>query len=182
MSAAEQSHEAVSTGKFAAGKGIENTDQEVEMASRTAEVTMQVTATSRQQLAGLEQIIQAIRNINDASTQSVSGTRQVEEEVRQLQDLALELDSFVEAGGERKVARPPDATGLAGILPGSRKAPAIVAGALRCVGDAPLPGRALACGAPPILPSGISPRLTSLAVLTASKILSLKPLAAMVTL
>jgi methyl-accepting chemotaxis protein len=99
VSAAEQSHDAVSTGKFAAGKGIENTDQEVAMASRTAEVTMQVTATSRQQLAGLEQIIQAIRNINDASTQSVSGTRQVEEEVRALQDLALELERFVEAGG-----------------------------------------------------------------------------------
>jgi|WetSurMetagenome_2_1015567.scaffolds.fasta_scaffold66287_1 methyl-accepting chemotaxis protein len=102
VSAAEQSQEAVNTGKFAAGKGIENTDDEVDMASRTAEVTMQVTATSRQQLAGMEQIIQAIRNINEASTQSVSGTRQVEEEVRALQDLALELDRFVEQGGERR--------------------------------------------------------------------------------
>jgi methyl-accepting chemotaxis protein len=102
VSAAEQSQEAVSAGRFAAGKGIENTGDEVDMAERTAEVTMQVTATSRQQLAGLEQIIQAIRNINEASTQSVSGTRQVEEEVRGLKDLALELERFVQAGGERK--------------------------------------------------------------------------------
>ena len=38
--AAEQSQEAVEAGKFAAGKGIENTGGEVDMATRAAEVAM----------------------------------------------------------------------------------------------------------------------------------------------
>jgi len=42
-------------------------------------------------LAGLEQIAQAIRSINEASSQSTTGTRQVERQVQHLQRLALEL-------------------------------------------------------------------------------------------
>ncbi len=65
-----------------------------------AESSTQVIASSQQQLAGLEQIDQAIHSINDASAQSTKGTRQVEQEVLRLQTLARELNSLVTAGAE----------------------------------------------------------------------------------
>jgi methyl-accepting chemotaxis protein len=94
--AAQQSRDAVETGKSEAGEAINGTRAEIEIARRAAEATLQIAATSRQQLAGMEQISQAIMSINDASDASVSGTRQVENEVRQLQELALSLQSLVE--------------------------------------------------------------------------------------
>jgi methyl-accepting chemotaxis protein len=90
--AAEQSREAVEAGRVEAEKAIEGTKVEVGIADKAAEATLQISATSRQQLAGMEQISQAILSINEAGNQSVSGTRQVESEVRRLQDLALSLN------------------------------------------------------------------------------------------
>ena len=58
---------------------------------------MQISATSHQQLAGMEQISKAILNINTAGHQSASGTRQVEQEARQLEELAHLLEALVEA-------------------------------------------------------------------------------------
>jgi hypothetical protein len=59
--------------------------------------SLQVVASARQQLAGMEQIAQAIASINEAGNQSVGGTRQVEQEVKHLQDLALKLKQMVQA-------------------------------------------------------------------------------------
>jgi methyl-accepting chemotaxis protein len=61
---------------------------------------MQVAASSQQQLAGMEQIAQAIASINEASNQSVAGTRQVEEEVKHLRDRAMQLKNLVQANTE----------------------------------------------------------------------------------
>ena len=98
VSAARQSREAVESGRAEAGEAIEGTRAEIELARRAAEATLQIAATSRQQLAGMEQISQAILSINEAGNQSASGTRQVEKEVKQLQELAFGLRSFFEAG------------------------------------------------------------------------------------
>jgi methyl-accepting chemotaxis protein len=91
VQAAAQSREAVEAGRAEAGRAIENTRAEVVVANGAAEATLQISATSRQQLAGMQQISQAILSINAAGSQSVSGTRQVEQAVRQLQDLAQSL-------------------------------------------------------------------------------------------
>ncbi len=66
-------------------------------ANEAVQSAVQISASSRQQLAGMEQISQAIESINKAGMQSAAGTRQVEQEVRQLQDLAVRLRRLVDA-------------------------------------------------------------------------------------
>ena len=69
-----------------------------ETAGNAAESALQISASSRQQLAGMEQISQAIESINQAGLPSAAGTRQVEEEVRELQSFAFRLRGLVDAG------------------------------------------------------------------------------------
>ena len=97
VNAAVQSREAVEAGRVEAEQAIEGTHNEVGVANRAAEATLQIAASSRQQLAGMEQISQAIASINEAGNQSASGTRQVEREVKHLQELALSLRRLVDA-------------------------------------------------------------------------------------
>jgi hypothetical protein len=96
VQAAEQSREAIeavrqqsvqSGGRIHLLSGIANS---------MAQSAAQISASSQQQLAGMEQISQAMESINLASNQSVSGTRQVEQEIRQMQELALRLRRLVE--------------------------------------------------------------------------------------
>jgi methyl-accepting chemotaxis protein len=82
--------------------------QVADRAGDDAESSLQVVASSRQQMAGMEQIGQAIVSINQATAQSVSGTRQVEKEVRQLQDLAISLRSLVEHQAKSKKESAPE--------------------------------------------------------------------------
>ncbi len=102
--ATEQARQAVEIGRGEAGQAIDGTRAEVGVASSAAEATMQIAATSRQQLAGTEQISSAIMSINEAGSQSVAGARQVEKEARRLQELARGLRGLVDSGVER-VAR-----------------------------------------------------------------------------
>jgi len=104
--AVEQSRGAVDAGRAEARQAIENVDAELELANQAAEANLQISATSRQQLAGMEQISQAMSSINEAGAQAVSGTRQVETEVEHLQRLADDLRSLVETGGGKKQALP----------------------------------------------------------------------------
>jgi len=94
--AAEQARETVESGSNEASLAVENVGSRVSVATRAAEATSDITAASRQQLAGIEQISQAITSINQAGTQSAQGTRQVEQAARQLQDIALELKGLVD--------------------------------------------------------------------------------------
>lgn len=98
VSAARQGRESIDHGRIDAAHAAEGQVIELEAASKTAEAAAQISASSRQQLAGMEQISQAIEAINEAGNQSVSGTRQVEREVEQLQDLARSLRRLVDAG------------------------------------------------------------------------------------
>jgi methyl-accepting chemotaxis protein len=58
---------------------------------------LEISATSRQQQAGMEQISHAILSINTAGNQLASGTRQVEQEAKQLQEVALSLRGLVDS-------------------------------------------------------------------------------------
>ena len=80
------------------------------MAARTGEVIRELTgvigessqaaaqmvAGGRQQTSGIEQIAQAMGNINQATVQSLSSTRQAEKTAQDLNDLARHLTETVE--------------------------------------------------------------------------------------
>jgi methyl-accepting chemotaxis protein len=95
VQAAERGRQTVDTGRQRSMEAAEDIRRLADGAMGSAEASSQVTASSREQLAGLEQIAQAIHSINAASTQSTTGTRQVEQEVQRLQKLARELNSLV---------------------------------------------------------------------------------------
>jgi methyl-accepting chemotaxis protein len=94
--AGEQALGAVEAGRGEAAQAMDGTRAEVDIASSAAEATAQIAATSRQQLAGMEQISSAIMSINEAGAQSVSGARLVEREAKQLQQLARSLGGLVD--------------------------------------------------------------------------------------
>jgi methyl-accepting chemotaxis protein len=96
--AVEQSRDTVELGRDEANKGLENIGARVVAANKAAEVAAQIAVTSAQQLAGMEQVNQAVMSINAAGNQSVSGTRQVEKEVERLQALARDLGLLFEHG------------------------------------------------------------------------------------
>jgi hypothetical protein len=97
--AAEEGREAIDAGRR---QSLETGELIQTLTGRAAEVAQaqaQISATSRQQLEGMEQIAKAIESIDQASDQSLEGTRQVDHEVARLQDLALRLGRLVEADG-----------------------------------------------------------------------------------
>jgi methyl-accepting chemotaxis protein len=91
VSAAEQSRETLEMGKAEADKALSNATKRVVVATQAADATSGIAASSRQQLAGMDQIRLAVLSISQAGEQSVLGARQVEEEVRSLEDVALRL-------------------------------------------------------------------------------------------
>ncbi|NLO28116.1 MAG: chemotaxis protein [Actinobacteria bacterium] len=105
VSAADQGQEAVETGRRQSTESGEAIQALAESAIEAAKSATQISASSRQQLAGMEQISQAIDSINQASNNSVSGTRLVEQEVRHLQELADGLRRLVESAPKTKPSR-----------------------------------------------------------------------------
>ncbi len=97
VQAAEQGREAIEAGRRQSLESGEAIQALTASAGETAQSAVQISASSRQQLAGMEQISQAIESINQAGTQAAAGTRQVEEEVQRLQDLAENLRRLVNA-------------------------------------------------------------------------------------
>jgi methyl-accepting chemotaxis protein len=97
VDAAKRGSEAIETGRGQSLESGEAIYALAESVNESAQSAQQISTSSRQQLAGMEQISQAIDSIDQASTQSVSGTRQVEEQVKRLQDLALRLKRLVDA-------------------------------------------------------------------------------------
>ena len=100
--AVEQTRETVGLGREEANKAVENIGARVDMATKAAEATEQISATSSQQLSGMEQISNAVLSIDEAGKQSVAGTHQVEKEVEQLQKLALGLRRLMEANPSKE--------------------------------------------------------------------------------
>jgi methyl-accepting chemotaxis protein len=96
VQAAASGREAVELGRQRSMEAGEVMQRVADGAGDDAEASRQVVASSQQQLAGMEQIAQAIASINQATAEAVSGTRQVEQEVKRLQELAAGLRSLVE--------------------------------------------------------------------------------------
>lgn len=98
VQAAERGRQSIEAGKQHAVEASEVMRLTAVRAGDDAQASTQVTAASQQQLAGLEQIAQAIHSINEAGNQSTAGTRQVEQQARHLQELAVQLGSLIGAG------------------------------------------------------------------------------------
>jgi methyl-accepting chemotaxis protein len=96
VEAAEQSQQAIEAARQQSVQTGDAAASVASTASEAAEAAVQISASSRQQLAGMEQISQAIESISAATGQSVSGTRQVEQEVKQLQELATQIRQLVD--------------------------------------------------------------------------------------
>ncbi len=64
--------------------------------SESADMAKRVMAGGRQQSTGIEQIAQAMQNINQAMSQSMASTRQTEKAAQDLNDLARSLTKLVE--------------------------------------------------------------------------------------
>jgi len=105
VSAADEGQEAIETGRLQSKESGEAIQALAESAVGAAKSATQISASSRQQLAGMEQISQAIDSINQASNNSVSGTRLVEQEVQHLQELADGLRRLVESAPKTKPSR-----------------------------------------------------------------------------
>ena len=95
--AAERGRQSIEAGMQHAVEASDVMQLTAVRASDDAQASTQVTAASQQQLAGLEQIAQAIQSINEVSNQSTTGSRQVEQQAQHLQELALELNGLVGA-------------------------------------------------------------------------------------
>jgi methyl-accepting chemotaxis protein len=97
VQAADQSIESIEAGKHQSLKSGDAIQMLAQTATEAAQSAVQISASSRQQLVGMEQISHAMDAINEASNQSVSGTRQVEHEAQQLQELAVSLKRLLDA-------------------------------------------------------------------------------------
>ena len=95
--AAEQGRDNAEAGRERIMNSNEVIQRMAEGAVLAADSTAQIAASSHQQLAGMEQIGQAITSVNAATEQSVAGTKQVEQEVKHLEELALRLRRLVDA-------------------------------------------------------------------------------------
>ena len=98
VQAAERSRHTIESGRERSVEAGEVMQRVADRAGDDSQSSLQVTASTQQQLAGLEQIAQAIQSINDAGQQSTTGTREVERQAQHLQALALELRSIVVSG------------------------------------------------------------------------------------
>jgi methyl-accepting chemotaxis protein len=97
VEAAAQGRVAVEAGRQQSLQSGEAIQKLAASAAEAARSAVQISASSRQQLTGMEQISQAIVNINDAGNESLAGNRQVEEQIRTLQGLAVVLGGLLDA-------------------------------------------------------------------------------------
>jgi methyl-accepting chemotaxis protein len=62
----------------------------------SAQAALQVSVGGQEQASGVEQVAQAMHNINQATAQSLENTRQAERAAQELNDLARSLSEIVE--------------------------------------------------------------------------------------
>jgi methyl-accepting chemotaxis protein len=101
---------AANTAVMVTEKGTKSAESGVELAQSTGDsirvirehtqqavaAAEQITASARQQLAGMDQITQAMQNINQGATQTQKGMQQVDQAAQNLNDLARQLTSIVQ--------------------------------------------------------------------------------------
>jgi methyl-accepting chemotaxis protein len=94
--AAEQGGRAVSAGVKQSQEAGESIRQLAEVVTESAQAATQIAASSQQQLVGMNQVAQAMENINEAGSQNAASTRQAETIARDLHDLGQRLKHLVE--------------------------------------------------------------------------------------
>jgi methyl-accepting chemotaxis protein len=101
---------AANTAVMVTEKGTKSAESGVELAQSTGDsirvirehtqqavaAAEQITASARQQLAGMDQITRAMQNINLGATQTQKGMEQVDKTAQNLNDLARQLTSIVQ--------------------------------------------------------------------------------------
>jgi methyl-accepting chemotaxis protein len=101
---------AANTAVMVTEKGTKSAESGVELAQSTGDsirvirehtqqavaASEQITASARQQLAGMDQITRAMENINLGATQTQKGMQQVDQTAQNLNDLARQLASIVQ--------------------------------------------------------------------------------------
>jgi methyl-accepting chemotaxis protein len=101
---------AANTAVMVTEKGTKSAEAGVELAQSTGEsirvirehtqqavaAAEQIAATSRQQLAGMDQITRAMENINQGATQTQKGMHQVDQAAQNLNDLARQLANIAQ--------------------------------------------------------------------------------------
>lgn len=73
--------------------------------AEAAEIAEQITVSGGQQAAGMNQIHQAMKNVNQATTQNLASTRQVERAARDLNELGGMLQKLLETTGGNGAGR-----------------------------------------------------------------------------
>lgn len=98
-----QAVEVIRQGKETADEGnnMVQEDREVvelliESINEAMEASVQISSSSQQQMAGMDQIVPAMENIKQASEQNVAGIRQTQDAAKNLYDLGENLKSVIE--------------------------------------------------------------------------------------
>lgn len=94
--ATEQGSKAVEAGEKQAAASGESIRLLTESISESANASVQITATSQQQMIGMDQVALAMENISEASTLSVTSTKQAEISAQALNELGQKLKLLVE--------------------------------------------------------------------------------------
>jgi len=93
--ATEQGSKAVEAGEKQASEAGEAIRMMSESIADSANASAQITATSQQQLIGMDQVALAMENISEASTLSVTSTRQAERSAQDIHELGQKLKQLV---------------------------------------------------------------------------------------
>jgi methyl-accepting chemotaxis protein len=97
VQAAQQGHQTIEEGRCTVVDAREGTGILAGAVAQAADSVMQISTSARQQLAGMEQVSQALDGINQAGSQSATGTREVEHQVKELKDLSFRLKRLVDS-------------------------------------------------------------------------------------
>ena len=93
--ATEQGNKAVDAGMRQSEEAGESIRILAERIVEAAQAASQISASSQQQMAGMDQVAQAMENIKQASSQNVSGTKQAEAAAHDLHELGQKLKQMV---------------------------------------------------------------------------------------
>jgi methyl-accepting chemotaxis protein len=94
--ATEQGDRAVGAGVTQSHEAGESIRQLVDVITESAQAATQIAASSQQQLVGINQVAQAMENINQAGSQNAVSTRQAETIAQDLYSLGQRLKTLIE--------------------------------------------------------------------------------------
>lgn len=98
--ATEQGHKAVEGGVTQSAAAAESIGLLSESIREAADASLQIAASSQQQMVGMDQVALAMEDIKQASIQNVAGTRQAEIAAQDLHELGRRLAALIESGME----------------------------------------------------------------------------------